>query len=297
MTDVLLAIGARLMLMGARLFAWLVARLPRHVLSTGFKAAEWMVRTFAPKHDALQSLADVRDVIDNDPAGREALCCLLLECRDEQALSFFRGMLRHHVLGIRATPTVRQPTVRHVRGGPNDPIRLGLVGSGFDVQMLQQEYGRREDCRVVALEDRAIDEGDERLAALNALEIANPDLANEAFLTAALSRGIALSVHQRCLSSQVVAERVCNAARQHGTPLRLFAPILSYPPVLALKSLLDDNTIGEIATLRVRATIGGSGGKLPPDLPDREGYLAHPASTTSCCWRISVVRSRRSRHT
>jgi predicted dehydrogenase len=51
----------------------------------------------------------------------------------------------------------------------------------------------------------------------------------------------------------------------------------AWPPVRALAALVAEGTLGEVASIRVQAVLGGRGGRLPAVPPDPDGWPCHDA--------------------
>ena len=240
-------------------------------LARGLRAAERILRRIDREHPALGPVGEVREIAETDPEGLEAIRRILLDARPAQLVSVLRGMLLHRAF---ARPVLRgdpAPVLaRAARRG--DALPVALVGETADLRALRSEYERTPGCRVVEAAGP-----EEFLRRARVVEAADPAAARVDVLEEALLRGIAVSLHPVALPPPEAVERLQAAAKRSGAPFRVFYPVLDYPPLRKLRELIADGAIGEVATVRVRAIVGGRGGAVAPAVPGREDYLAHPA--------------------
>lgn len=252
-----------------------LARLSDRAKARGLGFLEWILVRVMRDPMAVEPVRELKDLAENEPEGMALLNNLLLESRDSQFQSLLRGVLKHH--------TQKAPEGIKVREGFKSTgpryslLHLGMAGDHFDLRMMEQACRAEPGCQGMRLSKEELLSNGDSLSKLNSLEIAERDLATEAFITRALSSHTALSVHHAHLSSPQVLHAALTASRSAGTPFRVFYPPLYYPPLQRVKRLLEDNLIGEICCIRIRATLGGKGGRLEPEIPDPERYLDHPA--------------------
>jgi len=266
----------------ARLLARWIARALRAVagmsdarLAGLLGAVERVLRLFGKTGEDLAALVELREIAQTDPRGMTLLRNLILEGRQEQLLALLRGTLKHYAFG---GPEGRDLEGLQPAGKGRGPLlRLGIAGDHQDLAGLGRAYRERDRCQAAAVRAEELLGREAALEGLSALEISAPALANPDFLRGALSRGVAVSVHHSCFDGPEAVGAALNAAPRHGAPFRVFHPALYYPPVVRLKSLLDASRVGEVCNIRIRATLGGSGGAAAPVAPDPEKYLTHPA--------------------
>ncbi len=225
-------------------------------------------------NDVRAQLGDMLEVLRDDAAGHHTLRRLVLEARRSQLLSFLRGMLRHHMGLPHHHPDVAAPDGASLL--PTETVSaevtVGLVGAGFDLEQLGCEYGRRSECRVIRLgDDGHLPPG------LDVLEIGPEVREPTEFAAGALEKGLAVSVHHSCLKSHRQLVRLLESARRGRAWLEVFYPYLHYAPLAYTMALLDAGEIGEVTTVRVRATLGRVGEATGTPPQDPPAYLAHAA--------------------
>ena len=178
-----------------------------------------------------------------------------------------------------------------------DRIRVGFIGTGRISDLHAVEYVANPHAEIVALCDRdpALAEGRARawgvvdaaifedyreLVALDTVDLVEVLLPHHLHLEAALAAlaaGKAVSVQKPMCTTVADADRLVDAARQAGRPLRVFENFVFYPPVVRAKSLVDEGAIGEPLTIRIKTNPGRS-----------ETAWAVPASTLA--WRQDAAR-------
>jgi hypothetical protein len=244
--------------------ARLVARLPRPVLRMKLQFAEALLRGIDREHPALGPLAEVREIVERDPVGLAAIRRILLEGRRGQVVAVLRGMLLHRAFAAPVVADFSPRLAKLARTG--EPLTVAIVGDTDDTRLLRAAYAGVPGCRIA-----------EATAAARIIEVADPEAAGEEEIAETLRRGAAVSLHPAALPSPDGAARLMETARRSGAALRVFYPVLDYPPLAKVRALLAADAIGEVATVRVRAIVGGSGGALPPVPPDDADPFAHPA--------------------
>lgn len=252
-----------------------LARVSDRGLARGLGVLEWILKRLKAGPEALEPVSELRDIAATEPQGMNLLRNLLLESRDEQFVSLVSGAMSRNA---RSGPQRQKPVARFkVKKRPRGLVHLGLAGDRVDFDMMREAYRSESSCTVESFQAEALLSDQQALARVNALEIAHPSLANEGFVTTVLSQNVAVSIHHACLSSAETLRRSLTASRLTLTPLRVLYPLLHYPPLQRVKRYLQESLIGEVCCIRVRATIGGRGGRLEPERPDPERYLDHPA--------------------
>jgi predicted dehydrogenase len=249
----------------------LVGRVEPGKVARRLRAAEALLARIDREHPALGPVGELREIAEEDPHGLEVIRRVLREGRAGQVASVVRGMLIHRAFA-RPIPRVDPAPALAKAARRGESLVVALIGGTADLAALREEYARTPGCRVLDAARPGEIPADARIA-----EIADPAAASENALADALRRGVAVSLHPAAMGSPASVARLCAAAVSSGAAFRVYAPILDYPPLRALRDLLADDAIGEIGTIRVRAIVGGRGGARPPLIPDREDYLAHPA--------------------
>jgi len=245
--------------------ARLVLRLPDGVISRLLGAAAAVAGLLRMEDQRLQ-VDDVRGIFAEDPEGAHALRRLILDGRREQILAFLRGALRHHVGAadagrIAVAGPFRRPT-RPLAG----TARVALVGADPELQALGRACSECEGMAIVDDEDGA-----------DALEVGASAEAVEARVGEALAAGRAVSVHHAAVPSAAVLQGWLAAADRSGAVLRVLIPVLHYAPVQRVRELIASGEVGEVGTVRIRATLARTLDGPPTLAPPRTGWLAHPA--------------------
>ena len=251
-----------------------LARLSDRAKARGLGVLERILARVTRDPMAIEPVRELRDIAENEPEGMALLNNLFLESRDSQFQSLLRGTLKHHVKKAPGKPTVQEAHKR--RKSRDSLLHLGMAGDHFDLRMMGHACRTEPGCQGIPLRKEELLSGEESLSKVNSLEIADRELATEVFITRTLSRGVALSVHHAALSSGTLRSAWA-VSRSSGTPFRTFYPLLHYPPLLKVKKFLEDDLIGEVCNIRIRATVGGKGGRQAPEIPDRDRCLDHPA--------------------
>ena len=272
MKDALVRVLARWMLKVMRVLAGMSdARLARLL-----GAMERALRLLGRSGEDLAALIELKELAQSDPKGMTLLRNLILESRDGQILAMLGGTLKHYAL---RKPAGRDLADLQPAGRGRGPLlRLGVVGDHYDVGLLRRAYRALDLCRDASVSAGDLAEDGAVWARVNGLEISSPTPATGDLVQKAISRGLAVSCHHTCFHDPEALRPVLEAAGRNGRArLRIFHPVLYYPPVVRLKSLLDQGLLGEVCSIRIRATLGGTGGALPPEAPPLEKYLDHPA--------------------
>ncbi len=240
----------------------IIARMPTFVLIAKLASVRWCLKRIDRQHPALAPLDEVLDLLRHDKKATRAIKRMLSENRRRQAFSFFRGFLRHRL----GRPLPPPPPVQPRRRVPA-PKRVAVLGDNLDAKLLHAAYGGN-----LADWTSADD-----LAGLDGLEITDPRRADIELVRHALQLGTAVSLHHALLTSAEQARSLFSTAGIAGTPLRLFYPYWFYPPAQRVNELLAGGAIGEVRSIRVRATLGATGGTLPPEPLPADQPLFHPA--------------------
>jgi predicted dehydrogenase len=236
---------------------------------------ERTLRLFGRDAEDLAGIIELKELAQGDPEGMALIRSLIRDSRDGQLLALLSGNIRHYALGRPRGEGPRETESAEKAG--TSLVRLGIAGDHFDLGMLGQAYGAHDRCHGMPLLAKDLLADGSILDGVNSLEISYRTLATEDFIRKAVRRGVAVSLHHACLNGPETLEQILGVAGGDGNALRVFHPLLYYPPVVRLKNLLDRNEVGEVNSIRVRATVGGKGGRLSPETPHPETYLGHPA--------------------
>jgi len=258
-----------LLLRTALLALQLAVRLPRPLLAAPLSLLAGLAGRLSPSSQAHAVLADLHAVLRDDASGLQVLRGVLLESRAEQLLATARGALRHHVL-----PQEGLPRPAPVERPAKAPARVAVLGRTLGADLLRHAIDGSPALRLLTPDAPSQPDPDALPRDLQALEIADPRFASAEFVDTLLQRGVAVSLHQGCLAT---ADMLQALPDPHAAPLRVLCPQLHHPPAVLLQELLRDGALGELASLRLRATVGRGGGRLPPLPPPEREYLAHPA--------------------
>jgi len=235
---------------------------------------ERVLRLFGRDAEDLAAIIELKEIAQGDPEGMALIRNLILEARDGQVLALITGSIRHYAL---SRPRGEDPRDVQGKKAAKDLVRLGIAGDHFDLRMLDEACDAHEQCRSLPLRAKELLADDALLDEVNCLEVSYRTLVTEEFIGKAVRRGVKLSVHHTCLNGPESLKAMLRIGGSSGNTLRIFHPLLYYPPVVRLKNLLDRNQIGEVGSIRVRATVGGKGGRFAPVRPHPERYLDHPA--------------------
>jgi len=275
--DILLTIAARSSVAAART----LGRLPDIILVPVLRAIRRLSLIGGSDPEAPDPLAEIIEILKNDPEGNRAIRRLMTDNRTGQFTSMIKGLLRHHAIAPGRIPVhkrIRIPVEVPGREkkrtkGRKKKISVGVAGEGYENDRLLEAYNDLPGCIAERIEDLRSGE----VPAVDILEAADGGDAGAERLAELLDKGIAVSAPCGAITSRDEFVALAGASKRGGAPFRLRYPYLYYPPVRMVRALLDGGEIGEIATIRIRATIGGSGGRHEPVPPDEADYLRHPA--------------------
>lgn len=250
----------------------LAARLPDWLLLATLRVVKFFITLLKQDGSELQMVDDLISILSTDPRGNTIIRRLFLDNRPRQLQALIHGVIKHQLpssnhafVAIAAVPSPRR------RVKPWLAPRIALIGKGFDCQKLTLAYQQTHRCHLTV-----IDSVRELTKEFDAWEIGpSPQLSLD-LLEDALATGITLSLHYQALPDPEATCRILELASGHRTPLRIFYPYLYFAPVQRLKRLIESDEIGELATVRIRATVAGKGGLLTPEPIPKTDYLAHP---------------------
>jgi predicted dehydrogenase len=253
-------VASRLAAVGARLFL----RLPDGVIAALLGAGVTAARLLGMEEQRLQ-IGDVQGIFAEDPEGARALRRLILEGRDGQILAFLRGALRHHVGAADAGRIVVAGPYLRAKRPLNRTVRVALVGDDPELNALGRAYKGCDGIEVADDVDRA-----------DAIEVGVSAEAVVERVGEALAAGRSVSVHHAAVPSAEVLGQWLAEANGSGATVRVLVPVLHYAPVQRVRELIAVGEIGEVATVRVRATLARPLDG-PSPAPPQKSWLVHPA--------------------
>jgi predicted dehydrogenase len=250
-----------------------LVRLPSGVQAALLGGVERLLRLIAKGRWDLQPLVEIKDVIRRDPQGRRAVREILLKGRREQLVSYLSGVLRHYASGggepLRSFARVR---VDSKKMRPS-PVRVTFLGEHHEFEFLRQAYADRPGCEVLDPQldvNAALDQAHGVEVALDRPEAVD-------WARAAVARGLAVSLHLGPRASPEALRSLLATSEANGAWRRVFYAPLYWRSVEKLRALVADGEIGELGTVRVRATLGGRGGTRTMAAPFGDRPLDHPA--------------------
>jgi len=248
-----------------------LSRLPDLVVLALLGLAQGIIRILR-RGKTVGPLDDIKGIIQGDPEGNRAIRRIFLDSRIDQLKSLMEGVIKHQIKSEDANIVVVEESKPN-RARDVSIAKVGLVGDDYEIGVMRREYERRSHWQVTHLKDF----NDELLSAVDGLEIGRRTQINDELIFDALRRGVAVSIHHSALKSPEMVQKLYALSEEFCTPFRVFYPYIYYPPVQKIKAMLLEDSIGEVSTIRVRATIGGRGGAFEPEPPERETYFNHPA--------------------
>lgn len=249
-----------------------LSRLPDSVLVSLLSLAQGFIRLLR-KGKVISPLDDIKEILQGDPEGNRAIRRILSESRAGQFRSLVEGMIKHQVRAKSANLLVIEESKIKPKKLAASTIKIGLVGEGRELDILRRKYEDLKDCSVIHIKS----DDNKAIENIDGLEVGERSGLQEELILEALKRGIAVSAHSSAISSPAMLQKIYELSEKNKTPFRIFYPYLYYPPIQKIKTLLLEDLIGEVSTIRIRATIGGNGGNFEPEMPAREKYLTHPA--------------------
>ncbi len=267
MKNLLLSFIGWVLLKSARLFF----RLPDFLIVTFFSILELFFLLVDKEHPGLLSVRDFKDVIRNFPEGNRIIKRFFIECRDQQAIDLFKGALKHH-LTAESHPFAEydiKPLNRRLGKG----VTIGFIGSHYDFDYLAKAYQSQYQCNLQEIDVT----NSPVLTGINGLEIAVLSPPVLEFLRQASLKQIALSIHHSAIQSRDMLKEILSLTHKSHSPFRILYSYFYYPPVIKIKDLIRKGEIGDVTTIRIRATMGktteaDSGIQITP-----QSYLSHPA--------------------
>jgi predicted dehydrogenase len=267
----MLVIGAGVALAAA---SRCLAIIPLGLVRLGVALFAALVERDSRRSDNPAPLHDLHLTLAHDPVGAQAIRRMLRRARWSQLVAVLRGYLAYH-LSARPTmaPVCREKglgTIRHPRRGA---LTVAVVGpEDRETARLAEHYRTLAGVTVGAAANCAA-----LPAGIDAVELGPLSGATATDMTALLGRGIAVSASYQLIDDSAAARCLCAAAARHTVPLRIFYPHLYYQPLWKVRELLANDVVGEVTTIRLRATCGGPGATWPPAPIERQRFFHHPA--------------------
>lgn len=214
-------------------------------------------------------LTELIEIIQTDKGATNTLRNIVLQGNYSQLFYFLRGALIHQVEFL--SPQIKIPLPHQPKKVKYPNLTVGICGDNFDLQMLSSAY-QQKGCKVISYEKMEDILKDNNISKVNILETAY--FLPENILEKILSQKISISLHFSSIKSPDMVEEI---APRIKTPFRIFYPYFYYPPVQIIKEMLKSNILGEVYTIRIRATASNHGGKFAPQKIEEDAFLSHPA--------------------
>jgi predicted dehydrogenase len=267
MINLMLSFTGWSLLKSARVFF----RLPDWLIITSFSTIEFFLRLTDKEHPGLLAVRDFKNVIRNFPEGNRIVRRFFIDCRQQQAIDLFKGAIKHNLFSEKHPFSQYSLDVLNERLGKG--ITIGFVGSDYDFELLKEAYREDYQCQITQIDPA--NPGD--LTEVNGLEAATIDSDVLELLKTAVKKGVAISIHHSAIPSVAALQKILVIIKNSKKGFRILYPYSYYPPVKKIKNLIDKGEIGEVATIRIRATIGRLE-ELPYENQIQENtYLNHPA--------------------
>lgn len=252
----------------------IVARFSDRTLITILSLIEKLLRKKNPDHPSLLPVGEIKDIFENSPEGNRVVRDILKESRKGQVLSFLKGTFRHYG-NPRALPF--HDLDEQLRDSAHKEMKIGIIGKGYDLQIMGEQYSRIENCTIVPFsESLDFDQLDNFLSRVDALEIGGVDDSPNELLEKAVQANIALSLHYSMLQTSLKAKEIYRILGRSKRPVRILYPPEFYPPVRMVRTLIENEEVGEITMVRVRATLGKNENGIAP-APFGDDILSHNA--------------------
>lgn len=259
------------------LFRFLVC-LPDILLLRFLKISERLFRITHKSGKVPEFISEACDLIRESPNGSRTLRKMLRDNRKEQFLIVLKGAMKHHLgAGTQFSGRYAPVSRSSIPTSCGVPFNIVFFGCGPELELLKEEYEQRHNCKIMQFEKIDIQEAERILEKAGGVEIASPlprDLDRFADI---LPNGTALSIHPSVIDAGEQVIRLRNLLAGRGIGIRICYPLYTYPPAQLVKHLILQDEIGEVATIRVRATICGPGSAIAAKPPSKERYLNHPA--------------------
>ncbi|MFC1850664.1 hypothetical protein ACFL27_10770 [candidate division CSSED10-310 bacterium] len=266
MKKMMLAVLSRMLLLSFKI----LARLSDPVLVSFLKKLESLMQISGGNEAVVLPIRELREIAQNDPPGLAAIRDIILAARKEQFISLLRGMLKHHIF---AKQTAKTPALKKMIAGRM--ITIGIFGAAPEATILKRAYEQIDGVLVKSMADP--DRAETLVPQFNALEITAGFEGISEVAAVAFEKKIPVSLSHSGLTTPSQVRQFFTIAGQNRTPLRIFYPYLYFSPYSTTRWLLKSNLLGEIATIRIKATLAGKGGEIAAVKPEQTFYLNHPA--------------------
>lgn len=159
-----------------------------------------------------------------------------------------------------------------------DQVRVGFIGAGRISDLHALEYQTNPDAEIVAIADIQPDLAMERARAwgfpdvriysdyrallddpnVNTVEILLPHHLHCDAALAAMDAGKHVSLQKPMTTTVADADTLVDRARTADGAFRVFENFIFYPPIMKAKALIDQGTIGEPVSIRIKSNPGRS---------------------------------------
>lgn len=161
-------------------------------------------------------------------------------------------------------------------------VRIGLAGGGRMMDTMARAYSSQPRAETIALYCPSAEESStdfqEFLSAVDAVEIFGaPDEERDALILSLMREGKHISINKPFAATLEQADALISEAARSGVLLRVNEPALFHSPYIKLKELMDEQEIGEICGVRIRASLCGKGGWGPQAEMLKGNFMLHPA--------------------
>jgi predicted dehydrogenase len=165
-----------------------------------------------------------------------------------------------------------------------ETVRVGIIGCGRISDLHASGYRSDPRARIVAVCDADVAKAEAKArewgaeaaysdyralldnARVDAVEIITPQRFHEPIALAAIAAGKHVSVQKPMTVDMDSADRMVRAADSaKGQVVKLFENYVFYPPLVALKRIIDEGSIGEPTSMRIKFISGARGGWDVPD--------------------------------
>ncbi len=165
-----------------------------------------------------------------------------------------------------------------MKSGKNEQLQVGIVGLGRIADLHYPGYAKSSRARVYAVcdadPDLALTRKKKWKAArhytdfhemlgdptIDAVEILTPQDLHEPMTIDAAKAGKHIALQKPMTTSLPSADRILQAVEGRGIVFKITENYVFYPPIVLARKLIDDGAIGVPQTIRIKLTLGGSGG-------------------------------------
>lgn len=271
MKTALLSAAGRVLLAFIRMFS----KLPDSLALPMIRFVEWIVsRQNADSRDP-NPVKEVREIMESSAKENRAVRNILGDNRTSDAVSMLRGVFKHHLI---PRPLPFDEFNTHTPGlyQAKSRFKVGIIGDGAQAQWLARQYQARADVNWIGLEAKDKSKIEKLITSSDGIEVWDFNSINDDLLGELFSGQLAVSVHPAAIIDAKTAKQILTLAKTGGAPFRMAAPYLYYAPVMKAFEMIQDDVIGDVSMLRIRAAIGKGGKEKPAPMP-KKNVLSHEA--------------------